>query len=219
MKYTDIIWDFNGTILDDVEAGIISVNKLLSDRGLPTISDKEYYRSVFTFPIIEYYRSLGFDFDAEPYEVLAPLWVAEYLKNSKNATLREGTREAFEHFHSLGLCQHVLSATECSMLKNQLSELGISDRFESVYGLDNIHASSKTALAKRWREENPDAVALFIGDTEHDFATAKTIGCDCALVCGGHNSKEKLAECEGALVFRDLYDLLSSFVKNASFDA
>ncbi len=217
MKYTDIIWDFNGTILDDVEAGIISVNKLLSSRGLPTIPDKEYYRSVFTFPIIEYYRALGFDFDAEPYEVLAPLWVAEYLKNSKNAPLREGFKEALERFSALGLRQHVLSATELSMLKNQLFELGIADRFSSVYGLDNIHASSKTELAKRWREENPDAVALFIGDTEHDFVTAKTIGCDCALVCGGHQSKEKLIGCAGAFVFEDVYALLSSLDENASF--
>ena len=219
MKYTDIIWDFNGTILDDVEAGILSVNKLLSDRGLPTICDKEYYQRVFTFPIIEYYRALGFDFDTEPYEALAPLWVAEYLKNSKSSPLREGFAEALECFSSLGIRQHVLSATELSMLKNQLSELGIANRFLSVYGLDNIHASSKTALAKRWREEHPDATALFIGDTEHDFATAKTIGCDCALVCGGHHSKEKLMACEGAFVFNDIYDLIAYFVKNSSFDA
>ena len=172
MKYTDVIWDFNGTILDDVAAGILSVNKLLSDRGLATIPDEEYYRSVFTFPIIEYYRALGFDFDAEPYEVLAPLWVTEYLKNSKNSPLREGFEEASRHFFELGICQHVLSATELGMLKSQLSELGISDRFCDVYGLDNIHANSKTALAKKWREEHKGAVALFVGDTEHDFEKA-----------------------------------------------
>ena len=62
MKHTDVIWDFNGTILDDVAAGIASVNKMLSDRSLPTIKDKEHYRKIFRFPIIEYYRSLGFDF-------------------------------------------------------------------------------------------------------------------------------------------------------------
>ena len=219
MKYTDVIWDFNGTILDDVEAGILSVNKLLSDRGLDTIPDEEFYRSVFTFPIIEYYRALGFDFNAEPYEVLAPLWVAEYLKNSKSAPLREGFEEASRRFSELGICQHVLSATELGMLKKQLSDLGIADRFCDVYGLDNIHASSKTALAKRWREEHTDAVALFVGDTEHDFETAKTIGCDCALICGGHQPKEKLTACEGALVFDDIYELLAYFVKNSSFDA
>lgn len=219
MKYTDIIWDFNGTILDDVSAGILSVNKLLSDRGLPTICDKDYYRSVFTFPIIEYYRALGFDFDVEPYEVLAPLWVAEYLKNSKNSTLKEGFFEALESFACLGLRQHVLSATECSMLRKQLLELGIDTHFDSICGLDNIHASSKTALALRWRDEHPNAVPLFIGDTEHDFETAKAIGCDCALVCDGHQSKERLMSCEGAYLFDSLSDFLTSFVKKDGFGA
>ena len=217
MRYTDIIWDFNGTILDDVDAGITSVNKLLSDRGLDTIQSKEDYRRVFRFPIIEYYRALGFDFDKEPYEVLAPLWVAEYLKNSKNAPLKEGFLDAIDTFSSLGMRQHVLSATEISMLKNQLAELGIANKFDSVYGLNNIHASSKTELAKKWKAENPNSVALFVGDTEHDFATAMVLGCDCALIEGGHHSKEKLMECKGAFVFRDLSHLLSSFVKKTPF--
>ena len=33
-KYEYVIWDFNGTILDDVEASMSSVNKLLVERGL-----------------------------------------------------------------------------------------------------------------------------------------------------------------------------------------
>lgn len=218
MKYTDIIWDFNGTILDDVDAGIASVNKLLSDRGLPTIQDKDFYRSIFRFPIIEYYRALGFDFDAEPYEVLAPLWVEEYLKNCKSSPVRQGFLNAFRGFASLGLRQHVLSATELSMLKEQLSSLGLLDSFDEVHGLDNIHASSKKALAEAWRLSHPDAVALFVGDTEHDYETAKAIGADCALVCGGHHSKQKLLECKGATVYDDLHELFASFVKNNSFE-
>lgn len=214
MKYTDIIWDFNGTILDDVDAGIASVNKLLSDRHLPVIPNKEYYRNVFRFPIIEYYRALGFDFEAEPYEVLAPLWVAEYMKNCKSALIRDGFKRAFDTFRSLNLKQHVLSATELSMLREQLSELGIAENFDSIYGLGNIHAHSKTELAKLWRSEHPDANALFVGDTDHDFMTAQTIGADCALVCGGHHSKDKLLSCKGATVYDSLDDFCLSFVKN-----
>ena len=63
MRYTHIIWDFNGTLFDDVEAGINSVNDMLSERGLKTLEDKEDYRKVFKFPIIEYYKDLGFDFE------------------------------------------------------------------------------------------------------------------------------------------------------------
>ena len=214
MNYTDIIWDFNGTILDDVDAGIRSVNKMLSDRGLDTIKDKEHYRRLFKFPIIEYYRELGFDFEAEPYEVLAPIWVAEYLENCKQSKIREGFMGVFLAFRKMNVRQYVLSATELSMLKSQLSALGIADLFNGIYGLDNIHAHSKTELARVWCLEHPDAKVLFVGDTDHDYLTARAIGADCALVCGGHHSKEKLLSCEGAAVYDSLDDFCRSFAEN-----
>ena len=213
MKYTDVIWDFNGTIIDDVAVGIDSVNKLLRDRRLDIIESDEQYRRVFRFPIKEYYRSLGFDFDAEPYEKIAPLWVKEYLDRCKNAPLREGFSEAFELFRSLGVKQHILSATELSMLKGQLDFYGITDNFDSIYGLGDIHAHSKTDLAKRWREEHPHSVALFIGDTEHDFAAANAMDADCALVCGGHQTKETLRSCVST-VYDSIKDLCDTFTEN-----
>lgn len=213
MKYTDIIWDFNGTIIDDIDVGILCVNKLLAKRGLKIIPDKNYYRRHFRFPIKEYYRSLGFDFEREPYEVIAPLWVEEYLKNCKDAPLREGVCDAIELFASLGARQHILSATERSMLCDQLDFYGIKDRFDSIWGLDNIEASSKTALAKKWREENPTSIVLFIGDTEHDYAAAVAMGADCALVCGGHQPSEVLERC-GTALFDDFSSLCDFFAKN-----
>ena len=214
-KYTDIIWDFNGTIIDDVEAGIVSVNKLLRDRGLPTIPDKEAYRKVFRFPIIEYYRALGFDFSKEPYEVVAPLWVAEYLENSKSSPMREGFSELLGKFRALGLRQHVLSATEKNMLCRQLADFGIIDAFDSIHGLDNIHAHSKTQLAVNFKEEHKDARVLFIGDTVHDFDTAKAMGADCALICGGHSTKEKLLSCKGARVYGSFEELYEDFIEKS----
>ena len=34
MKITHIIWDFNGTVLDDVEMAVAAVNDMLDSRGL-----------------------------------------------------------------------------------------------------------------------------------------------------------------------------------------
>ena len=89
------IWDFNGTILDDVEVGIRSVNHLLRERGLRTIESREAYRQIFGFPVEEYYRKLGFDFEKEPYEVIAPLWVEQYLKNVKDAPLFDDVKKTW----------------------------------------------------------------------------------------------------------------------------
>ena len=201
-----IIWDFNGTVLDDVKAGIDSVNKLLRDRGMNEISGVEEYRGVFRFPIKGYYERIGFDFDREPYEVIAPLWVEEYLKNVKESSVYCDVVDTLEFFKARGIKQIILSATEREMLKKQLSELGISEYFEEILGLDNIHANSKEGLAKVWRKEHPQAKALLIGDTDHDSAVAKSIGAECALVCRGHQSKEYL-ESLGVQAFDNLIQL------------
>ena len=195
MKYTHLIWDFNGTIFNDVEAGIISVNKMLSDRGLDVIPSVEHYRSIFDFPIEDYYRGLGFDFEREPYEVLAPIWVALYNENAENSQLCYGVIEAMSRARELGVEQLVLSACELQMLNHYLNKLGASQYLGEVIGLDNIHARSKIAEALEWRSRNPHARALMIGDTTHDFETAKALGADCVLFARGHQSREKLSKC------------------------
>ncbi len=195
MKYTHLMWDFNGTIFDDAEAGIGAVNKMLSCRGLDIIASKERYKEIFDFPIEDYYRSLGFDFDKEPYEVLAPIWVELYEKNAESAGLCEGVKETMEKVRALGVEQSVLSACEIGMLKRYLKRLGVDMYLSEVMGLDNIHARSKLALAHEWIERNKEARVLMIGDTTHDYETAVALGADCVLYSGGHQSREKLLRC------------------------
>ena len=188
------IWDFNGTILDDVDTGIYAVNDLLRERGLRTIGSREEYRAVFGFPIRSYYERLGFDFSKESYEVLAPIWVERYLFYVKQATIFDDVRRTLEYFRSKGVRQIILSATERGMLCQQLKSLEIDGYFEEILGLDNIHAASKVALAQSWRERHSDARLLFVGDTDHDVATAEQMGAECVLIARGHQSKEALRE-------------------------
>ena len=112
MEYTHCIWDFNGTILDDIDAGVGAVNALLAQRGLPVLENREAYRRVFGFPVRSYYEKLGFDFSREPYEVVAPLWVAEYQKRVGKSGLFDDVRETIERFRERGIHQILLSATE-----------------------------------------------------------------------------------------------------------
>ena len=206
-KYGYVIWDFNGTLLDDVETGIWSVNRLLKERGLATIDSVEHYRRIFRFPIIEYYRGLGFDFEREPYEELAPKWVALYLERVKTARLYSDVISTLDAIRGRGINQTVLSATEKGMLEAQLDDLGIRSYFDEALGLDNIHAGSKLSLAYGWRKRHSDVSVLLIGDTDHDVETAKALGADCALVCRGHQSREHLLSTT-ASVFDTLDEVL-----------
>ena len=207
MKYTCVIWDFNGTIFDDMQAGIVSVNKMLAERGLDIIPSVEHYREIFDFPIKEYYRGLGFDFEREPYEVLAPVWVELYNQNAENAGLCPSVAETMKALRGKGIRQVIISACEINMLEYYLKKLGIREYLDEVVGLDNIHAGGKIERALEWLSNNGGERLIMIGDTTHDAETAKALGADCVLYASGHQSRKRLSAC-GCPMVDDIAELL-----------
>ena len=205
MKYTDVIWDFNGTILDDVEIGVCSINVLLEARGLPRLSC-DTYREVSGFPIVDYYKRIGFDFSEEPYDKVALEWVAQYRSRESQAPLYDGVREVLAYLRQKGLRLTLLSATEIDMLNSQVSSLELNSYFDEICGMDNVYAHGKVSLGHAWRKRNMDARVLFVGDTDHDFEVAAAMGADCVLFSGGHQSSERLLKL-GAPVIGSLSEL------------
>ena len=206
--YTHIIWDFNGTIYDDVDACIKSANRLLGAHELPLVTSVEQYRSLFGFPIQDYYTRMGFDFDKVPYAVLAPEWMDYYFEYSADSTVYPDIPDVMDALHGMGVEQWILSATEVNMLRGQLESLGILSRFDGILGLDNIHAHSKKEIGVAWKNANPDVRALMIGDTDHDAEVAAAMGIDCVLVAAGHQSRERLEKCNCIAVLDTVRDVL-----------
>ncbi|MBR2370914.1 MAG: HAD family hydrolase [Clostridia bacterium] len=213
-KYTHIVWDFNGTILDDVGICIKCVNTLLERRSMPTVDSIERYHSVFGFPITEYYKKLGFDFEKEPFGEIAIEWVNEYNARRRTASTCKNVISVLEYFRKCGIPQLIISATEVNMLREQIDELKVREYFDELIGLDNIHAGSKKHLAEQWREAHPNAKVLFIGDTDHDYEVADAMGADCILVAQGHQSLEYLSSICPHTV-RDVSDIISVIKANS----
>lgn len=206
MTYSHVLWDFNGTILNDIEAGIKSANILLSRRNMKIIESSEYYRKIFRFPIVEYYKNLGLDFGKEPFEHLAVEWMEQYLKFSENSEIFEGVRDFLLYIKARQIPQYILSATEKNMLYGQLSALGITGCFEEILGLDNIHAYSKLDIAAEWMKKTQPRRAVLFGDTVHDYEVASEIGIECILIANGHQNKEALKACNTP-VFENIREL------------
>lgn len=186
-----------------------SANELLRRRNMPVIENLDRYHNVFGFPIKAYYQRLGFDFEKESFEKLAVEWVDLYLEFVKGAQLQEGILKALEFFQHKKMRQTILSATETSMLENQVTHLGIEKYFDELLGLDNIHAHSKVSIGKQWIINNGTAKALFIGDTVHDYEVASEIGIDCVLIAKGHQNRKILESC-GVPVFDQVNEFLAS---------
>ncbi len=206
MKYSHIIWDFNGTLLDDIDECLWVLQELLARRGLPTV-DIDRYREVFGFPVIDYYRELGFDFTKESYELLADEWAMLYKEACAKGRLCKDVVSVLEAIAATGTPQLIMSATQLSLLRVQVAELGIADFFSDMLALDNLFAVSKVQLGIDWMSAHEHGKVLFIGDTVHDYETATAMGADCVLVAGGHQSKRRL-EATGAAVLDSSVDLI-----------
>lgn len=213
-KYEYILWDWNGTIVDDVDANIEVEHCLMDKRGLTENRSKEFYLEEFGFPIIEFYEKLGFDFSKESYNAIAYEYADEYDKKIPFLKLFPDVIPVIDSLSAKGIKHVIISATEHNVLLKQVSQFGIADKFEVVLGNMNNLGKSKVQVAVDWLNDNrinPDKVA-FIGDTIHDFETASAIGCDCFLVSNGHNSKNRLIK-TGCKVFESLSDVSIELLK------
>jgi len=204
--YSHIIWDWNGTLFDDVAVCVEAVNTMLGQRGLPTLPSLAAYRSVFGFPIQDYYRRVGFDFDVEPYADLAADYIPLYHRLASRAPLFPGTTAILEDAREAGLHQVILSASQVDNLMSQIKLFGIEGFFDELLGLPDILAASKVDIGRQYiARVKPDRV-LLVGDTIHDKEVADALGADCVLVASGHQNKPTLQGC-GATVVDSLTDL------------
>ncbi|MBE6679349.1 MAG: HAD family hydrolase [Ruminococcaceae bacterium] len=210
MKYSHIIWDFNGTILNDIQIGIDAVNVLLKRYGKKEIDTVEEYRAAFGFPVIDYYEKLGLE--RENFQIYAPEWVAEYNLREPNAAVFNGVSDLLKKLKSSGYIQVLLSATEQEMLLGQIDRLALRDSFAEIIGQNSIEAHGKIGAAIEWIKREKPMNALFIGDTIHDFEVAEAIGVKCVLVSWGHQSKERLLK-TGAVVIDTVCEL-EKIIKN-----
>ena len=207
MKYTHIVWDFNGTLMDDVDIAVASVNDMLKKRDMPK-TDKNTYLTQITSPIIEYYRKI-FDLEKVPFEVITEEFLEGYMKRLGLAHLTKGAHDALDMFCSLGIKQCVISSFEQGRLEGLIEKMGISRYFDFVSGADNIRAEGKEQRGLGWLEKSgadPEKV-LVIGDLLHDSELAFIMGADCVLIASGHQGKPELLT-SGRRVYDDLEQML-----------
>ena len=212
--YNSIIWDWNGTLLNDLEICLSGVNSLLEDRSLPLLT-KDRYLQIFTFPVREYYSNAGFDFEKEPFEGPAEEFIQRYEELLPGARLFDDVEETLSFFYQNGYRQFILSAMEQRALNQSVQARGISHFFDGIFGIEDNFAKSKLQRAQNMLKItgiNPN-VALMIGDTLHDLEVGSAIGARVLLVSRGHQSPERL-KINGNTVLPDLTTLLKFLSDN-----
>lgn len=220
MKFDNIrvvIWDWNGTLLNDVQYCLDILNNLLIDNQLKPLT-LEQYRNIFTFPVKDYYEKAGFDFSKKSFEQLGKIFIDNYEKNKHSLNLFAGAVDTLEYFESIGVEQYLLSAYKQDNLENFIEYFNIKRFFRKIKGLDNIYAGGKTELGIELRKKinHSKEQVVLIGDSLHDYEVAQAINAGAILVSNGHQSAEKLRlnsnfVIDDIVVLKDLIKPITSF--------
>jgi phosphoglycolate phosphatase len=120
MKFTKhIIWDWNGTLVDDTRYCVDLINGILARRSLPGINEGRYKRT-FNFPIIDYYKRVGLDLEKETFETISNELISAYIHSRHNLILHDGALKALNFFDARKLPQCMLS---CKATRNTASNI------------------------------------------------------------------------------------------------
>lgn len=201
-----ILWDWNGTLLSDVELVVRMNNLVFATHGYPPTTEEEY-RRLFRFPVREYYYALGVT--PEDFVQIAREWNDAYMEHFPGTPLAKGAPDALRRFREAGFRQVIISASQRDQLLRQVRSFPeLEGLFDEVLGLEDVYAVSKVQLAKDYLARSgvqPDE-AVFLGDTDHDAEVARAIGCRCYLISGGHQTDDTLRR-SGANVLGRLSEL------------
>lgn len=202
-----IIWDFNGTLLNDTQLSLDVDNNVFEKLGIPAITLDDY-RNNMTMPVRDFYSAVGVDYSVHSYETIARLWLDEFNQKAIGVGLVSGALDAIRFFHSQGRSQSVLSASYEPSLRKQCEALGLTPYMTDISGLEDESASKKTEIGRRQLRELglEGRNVVLIGDMLTDAHLAEDLGADCILVSWGHNDLKRLLS-SGLPVARDFGEL------------
>lgn len=193
--YKHIIWDWNGTLLNDTWLCVDVLNGLLAKRNREPITE-ETYRENFGFPVVHFYDYLGFDTGVDSFEKISHEFIGNYEERwLEQCELHFETVEMLSKLSELGHTHSVLSAAKQEALETGIEHFKIRPFFTGLMGTDNIYATGKIDQGRRWIEQLhwDTAEVVLVGDTLHDLEVAEAIGTHCILLTHGHHTPGRLA--------------------------
>ncbi len=206
-RFDCVIWDWNGTLIDDAHVGCEAVNDMMDELGRPRIEMSDYYH--YMRDGMDHYYDYLFYPDKAPFEKLVVLFSKYYDIRIKNAALHNGVQEVLSALSGMGIVQVIVSSSHKDKVRRDASVFGIDGYFDEILGADDLLIGSKTERARLYLERrgiSPERT-LVVGDMTHDRDTAKGIGADCVVIPKGHQSEELLVS-KGIKTVPDITDIV-----------
>lgn len=196
-KYDTVIFDLDGTLLNTLEDLADAVNHVLKENGYPQRRLEEVRRFVGNGIRRLMEQAVPASVTGETFERVFGEFKEYYTAHCQVKTCAyEGIIPLLEELYAKGYAMAIVSNKNHAAVC-ELNEIYFQKYIQVAIGQkDGIRKKpAPDTVVQALKELGKSAEsAIYVGDSEVDFATAQNSGMDCALVTWGFRTAEELAE-------------------------
>lgn len=196
--FRNLIFDWSGTLVDDMGPVIEATNAVLGKYGIAPY-DREGFRRSFRLPYREFYAEM---LPGVALEELESHFRPAFDGATSPVTVLPHAREKLEWAHARGMKMFVLTSMDADAFLRQLHEFGMEDFFEKTYaGVLDKRELIDFIIETHGLDREETA---FVGDMTHDIETARHGGISSIAVLTGYHHAEVLAAVRPDITVPDL---------------
>ena len=204
----NVIFDWSGTLVDDLPAVLEATNHVLRQAGLPEMS-RERFRAEFKLPFTGFYEQ---HLPGIPMAQLEAWFHGRFREVHHTVTPLPHAREFLEFCRAHGIRTLLLSTMHADYFRAQAQAAAFDGLIEHPYlGVWDKRKKIHEILATHGLR--PDET-VFVGDMEHDVETAKHGGIHSVAVLTGYTGSEALRRAGPDLVVEHLGELKAILEEN-----
>ena len=213
-KLLHIVWDYNGTLIDDVDLWVRAAIKYYEKYDEQV--DKQRMRDIYDTPIVAMAKTLGInysDYTDDFNSAATKLFHEIYEAGIGAVTLREGVLGVLEHLNKLGIQQSVVSNHDQVRLEEELVAYGVYELFNVISGragkdeiIQKTTKSKRIANLMRDKGLSSDQVVL-VGDSPEEVRIASEVGIRSVGLLGGYASDKRQHSAGHCAVLEDVKSL------------
>lgn len=209
-----IAFDWNGTILDDLDECYEASKEVLKRLNGKTITQEEFRRTLH-IPIIDFYMQHGLKRDhiIENSHDLSVIFHTFYETLAQDCSMREGTQELLEWLGPRKVRCIILSNHTVESIEEHLSRLGIRKHFADILANERLDApiSERNKLEKlrdymKVHGYGREDVAI-VGDSLEEIEVAKDLGITSIALAGGHYEESRLEALNPDYLLENILDI------------
>ncbi len=204
----NIIFDWSGTLVDDLPAVLKASNYVLTQSGKSALS-LEQFRAEFQLPFKKFYDRHTPDV---PMEKLEGWFHAEFRRSQSSVVELPHAREFLEFCRAKNFRTFLLSTVHADHFKAQCRVTGFDAFLDKPY---TDVWDKREKIHEILAENNLKPVeTIFIGDMQHDIETARHGGVHSCAVLTGYNTLAQLREAKPDLIVEHLSELRGLLEQN-----